>query len=142
MIKEYDTLEQQLREHEGLWLTPYRCSAGKLTIGVGRNIEDVGITIQEAIVLLNNDISACINDLRDSLFGPTLWSSFSYRRQNALIDLRFNLGPNRFRMFKKMIAAVFEGDWQEAAHQLKDSKWWTQVQADRRDTLYLQLIEG
>lgn len=44
--------EQMLIRHEGLKLKPYQCTAGKLTIGVGRNIEDMGITEDEAIYML------------------------------------------------------------------------------------------
>ena len=49
-------LARQLIVHEGLKLYPYRCSANKLTIGVGRNIEERGIAEDEALYLLNNDI--------------------------------------------------------------------------------------
>ena len=42
-------LELQLIDHEDIKLKPYRCSAGKLTIGVGRNLDDNGITRAEAI---------------------------------------------------------------------------------------------
>ena len=46
----------QLKRHESLELKPYKCTSGKLTIGVGRNLEDIGITEQEAELLLLNDI--------------------------------------------------------------------------------------
>ena len=49
-------LKDMLIRHEGLKLKPYLCTAGKLTIGVGRNIQDRGITYQEAMMLLENDI--------------------------------------------------------------------------------------
>ena len=42
-------IERQLIEHEGLEQKVYRCTAGKLTIGVGRNLEDKGITEEEAL---------------------------------------------------------------------------------------------
>ena len=54
-----DALKKQLIMHEGLKLTPYRCTADKLTIGVGRNLDDVGITQDEAEYLLDNDILHC-----------------------------------------------------------------------------------
>ena len=50
-------LERLLIYHEGLRLGVYRCPAGKLTIGVGRNLEDRGITEEEAYYLLRNDIA-------------------------------------------------------------------------------------
>ena len=53
-------ITDQLIRHEGLRLTPYRCPAGRLTIGVGRNLEEKGISEQEAMVLLENDNKACL----------------------------------------------------------------------------------
>jgi hypothetical protein len=53
-------LQKQLIRHEALRLKPYRCSADKLTIGIGRNLDDVGITEEEAYFLLGNDISRVI----------------------------------------------------------------------------------
>jgi len=50
-----EKLIRQLREHEGLRLPPYHCPAGKLTIGIGRNLGDKGITEKEAVMLLEND---------------------------------------------------------------------------------------
>ena len=50
-------LHEMLIRHEGLRLKPYRDTVGKLTVGVGRNLDDVGITREEALMLLNNDIA-------------------------------------------------------------------------------------
>ena len=52
-------------KHEGLKLKPYICPAGKITIGVGRNIEDNGISEDEAMYLLNNDIKRCKTELME-----------------------------------------------------------------------------
>jgi lysozyme len=49
-------IKAQLVRYEGLRLKPYRCTAGKLTIGIGRNLDDCGISQTEAYVLLENDI--------------------------------------------------------------------------------------
>ena len=44
--------------HEGLRLTPYHCTGNKLTIGYGRNLDDVGISQSEAEILREHDIQA------------------------------------------------------------------------------------
>ncbi|MCK5604615.1 lysozyme, partial [Candidatus Pacearchaeota archaeon] len=115
----------QLMEHEGLKLKPYHCSADKLTIGVGRNLEDKGITEKEALYLLKNDISDCIADLQ-KVFGGEFWI-LPEIVQRVLVDMRFNLGATGFRGFKKMIAAVKEDDFGKAALEMRDSKWFKQV---------------
>ena len=134
-----DELRRQLIHHEGLRLEPYRCTAGKLTIGVGRNLDDVGISRDEAMTLLENDIRGCFADL--SRIFPD-FQEYNHARRYALVDLRFNLGPSRFRSFRRMIAAVQRKDWDQAAAELKDSLWWNQVQDDRKNTLHRQLKDG
>ena len=122
--KHYARLRQMLERHEGLRLKPYRCSAGKMTIGYGRNLDDVGISEEEASYLLNNDIKRAEGDLI-SIFP--YFGGFSKSRQDALLDMMFNLGKTRFLGFKKMIAAIKSDDWKEAKIQAMDSKWAAQV---------------
>jgi len=54
-------LQNTLEHHEGLRLKPYKDSVGKLTIGIGRNLDDVGISKSEALLLLQNDIDVAIH---------------------------------------------------------------------------------
>jgi lysozyme len=124
-MKKYKDIEQMVLAHEGLRLKPYRCPAGKLTIGVGRNIEDRGITPSEAMLLLRNDLQECENDLKTIFvdWNPALLGFRAW----ALVDMRFQLGGSGFRKFKKMIAAVKNRDWEQVAIQAEDSRWFKQV---------------
>jgi len=135
----HDSIIDQLISHEGERLKPYRCTAGKLTIGVGRNIEDVGISQDESRYMLANDIRACEIDLQRIFPG---FLGFTQGRQWALIDMRFNLGPYRFRKFKCMIAAINDGDWLGAGNEARNSRWASQVQKIRVETIVRQLKEG
>ena len=119
-------IEQLLLKHEGLKLTPYRCTAGKLTIGVGRNIEEKGITEEEALFLLRNDIDECKRDLTTLIFHGQFYD-FPESIQNVLINMRFQLGRAGFRKFKKMIFAFQNLNYEEAIVQMKDSAWYKQV---------------
>ena len=121
MLKE---LVEQLKDHEGIRLKPYKCTAGKLTIGIGRNIEDIGISLQEAECMLFNDIERVMKELED-IFDD--FDIFSETRKIALIDMIFNLGLTRFLKFKKMIAAIKEENWNKAADEAMDSRWYNQV---------------
>src|SRR5713101_3726055 len=85
-------LKLLLVKHEGLSLKPYRCPAGKLTIGVGRNLDDRGISEDEAAMLLDNDIRFVWKELSRVLPGFTLLDE---TRQNVLMDMCFNLGTAR-----------------------------------------------
>ena len=116
----------------------YRCTANKLTTGYGRNAEDNGFSQDEVDLMVENDISEAIKDLR-RIFKHL--SSFTQNRQIALIDMMFNLGYVRFSRFKKMISAIKKSDWIEAANQAKDSRWYNQVGA-RAERNVLTLAEG
>ncbi len=62
-----ERIKEQLVRHEGLGLKPYRCPAGKLTIGYGRNLDDTGISKAEAYELLSNDIRCCEEQLLEEI---------------------------------------------------------------------------
>jgi lysozyme len=116
-------IEDLLIRHEGLRLKPYRCSEGKLTIGVGRNLDDNGITEEEALALLRNDIESC---KREASQFPW-YEDLSNSRKDVIISMIFNLGLYRFSQFKNMIKALENEDFEEAAYQMLDSKWASQV---------------
>jgi len=134
---DFVAVRQMLIKDEGLRLKPYRCTAGKLSIGVGRNIEDKGISEKEAVFLLGNDISECVDDL-SSLFDDFL--QLPENIQHVLINMRFQLGPKGFRGFRMMIKAVKAADWPEMIRQMKDSSWY--VQTPNRANRLIRLVEG
>lgn len=130
--------EALLRQHEGYSQTPYQCTAGKLTIGFGRNLEARGIRMDEALIMLANDIQECASDLA----GFDYWNGLNDNQQAALIDLRFCVGPAGYRGFKKMNAALEQGDIPEAARQVLDSKFANQTGGRAQDIADLLLMPG
>lgn len=131
-------LELQLIDHEDIKLKPYRCSAGKLTIGVGRNLDDNGITKAEAMMMLRNDLTQTRFGLEKVFPG---FLGLSRPRRRALIDMCFNLGLPRFLQFKKMLAAVVARDFNQAAEEMLSSRWAEQV-GQRAHTLATMMREG
>ncbi len=117
-------LTDLIKKHEGLRLKPYRCTAGKLTIGYGRNLDDAGITTKEAELMLHHDILAAIVDAH--LLFPTI-SQLSKARQAVLVNMTFNLGKIRMAEFRLFRAAVGGGLISEACKQMLDSDWARQV---------------
>jgi len=75
-------------------------------------------------MLLEYDIQACIQDLKN-IFQAFYLLPESARR--VLVDMLFNLGPHRFRKFKKIILAVEHQDFIKAAAEMNDSRWYRQV---------------
>lgn len=117
-------LIQQLRRHEGERLKPYRCTAGKLTIGVGRNLDDRGITAQESAYLLSNDIDKVWTELQARLPWVT---GLSDVRQRVLLDMAFNLGTDGLLKFRNTLATIEAGNYQKGAEMMLDSLWAKQV---------------
>lgn len=118
------TLEEQLIFHEGLRLKPYLDIKGKLTIGVGRNLDDTGITREEALHLLQNDIQRIQKELS---FRVRHWDQLSPVRQRVLIDMAFTLGVAGLFKFRKMMTAVEHGKFEKAADEILLSRYATQV---------------
>lgn len=119
-------LAAQLRLHEGVEHKPYKCTAGYLTIGVGRNIEERGLSDDEIDYILSNDVNIATDELVDTF---DWYADLSDVRQRVVVDMVFNLGMPRFKQFQNMISAIEAGDWSEAAAQMMDSRWAKQVGA-------------
>lgn len=120
-----DRIKEQLVRHEGLRLKPYRCTAGKLTIGIGRNLDDCGISQSEAYVMLINDIMNCEKQLQSKI--PNIYNGLDEVRKSVLLNMCFNLGINGLLCFKNTLAFVKAGDWERAANNMLASKWAKQV---------------
>lgn len=84
----------------------------------------VDLTPAQSDQILNLCIIDCVEDL-SALFPQ--WASIAVNRQAGLVDMRFNLGPSRFREFHQMIAAVNADNWPEAVTQALNSKWAEEV---------------
>jgi len=119
-----DKLAKQLILHEGMRLNPYRDTVGKLTIGVGRNLDDEGISKEEALFLLENDITRVIAELDKAL---PWWEELDEVRQRVLADMCFNLGIGGLLKFQKTLELVEVHRYKEAAEEMLSSLWARQV---------------
>jgi lysozyme len=125
-VLDKEALRAQLKEHEGVRLKPYRDTVGKLTIGVGRNLDDRGISMAEAEFLLDNDIE----DHTKELFEKAPWvKRLDPTRQAVLVDMAFNLGVAGLLAFRRTLTSVQIGDYKLASLQMLASKWARQVKS-------------
>ena len=119
-------LVKQLKRHEGVRTHAYKCSANMITVGVGRNIDEnggLGLSDDEIDYLLENDIKRC----KQELIALPWFVDLDSVRQDAIINLCFNLGMTRLLGFKNALAAMEAGDHPKAADELYDSRWAKQV---------------
>jgi len=121
-------LVAQLKRHEGVKSHAYKCTANMITVGVGRNIDEnggIGLSDDEINYLLENDIKRC----KQELISLSWFTDLDSVRQDALVNLCFNLGLTRLMGFKNAMAAMAEGDYERAADEFYDSRWAKQVKS-------------
>lgn len=113
-------LKISIEKHESLKLKPYKCPKGKLTIGYGRNLEDRGITQNEAKVMLERDLLDTKLELEDKI-------KFFYKlddiRQNVLIEMAYNMGVPHLLEFKNTLKFMEKSDFINASIEMLDSQW-------------------
>lgn len=117
-------IEQQLANHEGKERKLYKCTAGKWSIGIGRNLEDNGLSDDEIDYLFQNDLKRVIKELDTSV---AWWRTKRENVRNVLIDMCFNLGITRLLGFKRFLEAMKEDQYEKAIDEMKDSLWYKQV---------------
>ena len=140
-------LMEKLIAHEGLRLTVYKDSLGIDTVGIGRNLQDRGISKEEldeldipsidhvyeygiteadAMFLAQNDVQIVEEEL---LRAHPCVEDLDAVRQLVLVDMAFNMGVPRLCKFKKMWNAIHERKFDIAAKEMLDSRWATQVKS-------------
>lgn len=116
-------LIEMLIRHEGKKPRMYLDTKGIPTIGVGRNVRDVGLSDDEITYLLKNDIATVAAELRAEF---PWFTSLSPTRQDALVDMCF-MGVARFKTFHKTVAAFAVSDFESASREMMNSEWAKEV---------------
>lgn len=120
------TLEEQLLRDEGYRQFPYRDTMGMLTVGIGRNLDDVGISEEEAVYLCHNDIER----VRYRLNKLIPWyAGLDEARKGVLENMSFNLGNMGLMKFRNMLQAAEKGEHHLVSQHMMDSLWAKQVGA-------------
>lgn len=118
-------IKEMLTRHEGKRYKPYEDTVGKMTIGIGRNLDDNGVSDAVIDLMFEEDLTATIAWVNRNLaFFPKLTTN----RQNVLLDMAFNL-RGRLLGFTNFLAALNAGDYERAAVEMMDSVWAKQVGA-------------
>lgn len=131
-------LRSQLIRDEGVRLTPYRDTEGLLTIGIGRNLDQVGISKAEADYLLDNDVARAKIALNQAF---PFTANLDEARRAVFINMTFNMGIHRLKGFVNTMAAAERQDWPAVAAGIRASKYAQQVGA-RAERLAKQIVTG
>lgn len=118
------SLEALIRAEEGCRLKPYRCTSGKITIGIGRNLEDKGISEEEAELMFANDVAEVKAQIKQALPWASTLDPVRYA---VLASMAFQMGIYGLLEFRNTLNAVFREDWDAAAKGMLGSKWAKQT---------------
>jgi len=119
-----DKIKEMLVRHEGLVCHLYKCTADKNTIGVGRNLDVNGISEDEALYMLDNDIKRVQEELTKN-WG--CWRTLPEKARMVCIDMTFNLGIQGFMRFKRTRELMELGMFLKASEEVLDSKYAVQL---------------
>ena len=116
----------------------YKCPAGLYTIGYGIEIEQHGLSEKEARLLLQQRVQDVIDEVNNNY--PFMRTQ-PVPIQRAIYNMAYNLGITRLSKFKKMIAAIESGNYDQAGEEAKDSQWYNQV-GNRAERIVILLKEA
>jgi lysozyme len=119
-----DILKPQLKIDEGVRVKPYVDTVGKQTIGVGRNLTDIGLRADEVEYLLENDVN--VAEATAKVLFPS-FDQLSDNRKAVLVNMAFNMGQVRLAGFAKLRERVAAEDFDGASREMLNSGWASQV---------------
>lgn len=150
-----ELLIKELRADEGEKLRSYRDHLGYWTIGVGHLIDPVrganpapfgadlregkSITAEQSALLLGLDIDAKAAELDRR---APWWRDLTENRQRVLLNMAFQLGVSGLLAFRKAVAAMQVGDYDEAGRQMRDSAWAKTQTPQRAARLTERMVIG
>lgn len=130
-------LKKSLINHEGFKRFPYTDTTGNITIGIGYNVTTRGLDDDWINAQYEKDVNYFYTNLNNDF---PWFERLNEDRQIVLIDMCF-MGYKKFKSFQKLIAALSRDDYKQAALEMLDSNWATQVK-NRATTLAHGMLTG
>ena len=132
-MSELNATEAYIHDEEGYRAKPYRCTSGALTIGIGYNL-DAGMPFDEAVLLMRHRI----DKIRRALLERLEWfPKLNEARQAALLSMAYQMGLSGLLSFKRTLASIAAGDYEQASRAMLDSKWARQTPERAQRTAYM-----
>ena len=140
-----DQLRMELEYDEGCKYEIYLDHLGLPTFGIGHLVteddpehgQEVGTAVSEerVIEVFEKDVQVTIDECK-KLYDD--WFDLPEEAQLIIANMMFNMGRPRLSQFKGMKAGVDARDWNQAADEMVDSKWYRQV-TNRADRLVTRM---
>ena len=107
-----EQLKKEIQFDEGKDLKPYRDPTGHITIGIGRNLDNTGISEEECALMFKNDIERVMQSLDRAL---PWWTTLPDPVARGLCNMTFNLGLGGVLQFKTTLGFLRAHEFEEAA---------------------------
>jgi len=140
-----EQLREEIARDEGVEYEIYLDHLGLPTFGIGHLVLDsdiesgmeVGTSITEERVneCFDKDVEAVLSDC-ETLYPD--FDSLPEEVQLIIANMMFNMGRPRLSKFKGMKRGVDARDWNAAADEMVDSRWYKQV-TNRADRLVTRM---
>lgn len=132
-MSELNATEAYIHDEEGYRAKPYRCTSGALTIGIGYNL-DAGMPFDEAVLLMRHRI----DKIRRALLERLEWfPKLNEARQAALLSMAYQMGLSGLLSFKRTLASMAAGDYEQASREMLESRWARQTPGRAQRTAYM-----
>lgn len=135
-------LTRQLIGDEGRRKCVYKDHLGFATIGIGRLVDDrkpgAGLRDSEMEFMLRNDIDDRVEELTRRL---PWFQNLDDARRGALLNMSFQLGVDGLMEFKRTLALVESGKYEDAARNMLVSLWAQQT-SERAKRMAEQMKTG
>ena len=137
-IEKWPDLVRRIKAKEGFIPTAYE-DAGGWSIGYGYHLTGralppawmeatthghVSLTETGATLLLQSEL---LSTAREVLARWPWMARLDDTRKIALMDMAYNLGVPRLSLFRRMLGALEQGDYETAADEARASRWYNQV---------------
>jgi lysozyme len=121
-----EDIKKQIKQHEGYREQVYYDTVGVPTGGYGHAFLN-GSRLPQSVcdILFECDYQSSVRSFK--MFASQYGLDLNDVRRGILINMFFNMGYYRVIQFKKMILALQRKDWDLAADEMMDSKWYRQV---------------
>tara|TARA_A100000172_G_scaffold33890_1_gene20420 strand:- start:237 stop:677 length:441 start_codon:yes stop_codon:yes gene_type:complete len=129
-----DKLREEIEVDEGVVEEIYLDHLGYPTFGIGHLVTDAdpehgqevgtSVSTERCRSAFDVDVEQVIADCQ--ILYPDL-DTLPEEVQRIIANMMFNMGRPRLSKFANMKAAVDEGDWNRAADEMMDSRWYNQV---------------
>lgn len=143
-------LMQVLTYEEGFRPTPYLCSMGYVTVGLGTKLYNIAgadphdfplrVTRVQAEFWLNEEVELKEHRIMAKPYFGEIFERLNGDRKVIILSMAYQMGVTRLTKFKNMWAALDRGDWEEAQAQALDSRWAKQT--PRRALRHARVLGG